>query len=143
MTIWPPSFNLPAQWKFFASGDWDFYQDWHLNVELIATKTQSDFTFYDARAQQLMINGQPQYLPDGRIRYDGLGAVAGKTSNNGAAATSGNDLIEASSSDGYAYTAAFTVSMISRPRAGWRRFHTSSPRTRPTSSTTTFASSRI
>ena len=105
-----PTFSLPAQWKVFASGQWDIRDGWRLNADFVYTKVQHDFTFYDARAQQLSINGVAQFLPDGRIRYDGLGAVAGKTSNGGAATNSGNDIIEASTDKGYSYTAAISVS---------------------------------
>ena len=61
--------------RSFASGTWEVWDGWRLQGDLIATEVQHDLTFYDARAQQLTINGAPQFLPDGRIRYDGLGAV--------------------------------------------------------------------
>jgi outer membrane receptor for ferrienterochelin and colicin len=105
-----PTFQLPAQWKFFASAQWDAWDGWRLSADFVAMKVQHDFTFYDARAQRLIINGQQQFLPDGRIRYDGLGAVPGKTSNNGLAVNSNNDIIEDSSSKGYSYTAAVSAS---------------------------------
>jgi outer membrane receptor for ferrienterochelin and colicin len=105
-----PNFKLPAQWKFFASGQWDVYDGWRLNADFVYTKVQNDFTFYDARSQLLTINGVGMLLPDGRLRYDGLGAVAGKTSNNGQAASAGNDLIEGNTDKGYSYTAGFTLS---------------------------------
>ncbi|MFC3068240.1 TonB-dependent receptor [Phenylobacterium soli] len=105
-----PTFQLPAQWKVFLSGDWHLPGDWNLNADFVGMKVQHDFTFYDLRAQRLVINGVQQYLPDGRIRYDGLGAIAGKQSNNGAAAPGGNDIIEGSSDKGYSYTAGFTLS---------------------------------
>ncbi len=72
------------------------------------TEVQHDLTVYDARSQQLTINGAPQFLPDGRIRYDGLAAtVAGKTSFNGGG---NNDVIFADSSKGSSYTASISAS---------------------------------
>jgi hypothetical protein len=105
-----PNFQLPSQWKFFASGQWDVYDGWRLNADFVYMKVNHDFTFYDARSQLLTINGLGQLLPDGRLRYDGLGAVAGKTSNGGRAVDSGNDLIEGNTDKGYSYTAGFTLS---------------------------------
>jgi hypothetical protein len=105
-----PNFQLPSQWKFFASGQWDVYDGWRLNADLVFTKVDHDFTFFDARSQLLTINGVAQVLPDGRIRYDGLGVVPGKTSNNGQATNGGNDLIEGNTDKGYSYTAGFTLS---------------------------------
>ena len=104
-----PNFKLPAQWKVFLSGQWEVWDGWHLSGDLVVTKVSEDLTFYDARAQQLVINGVQQFLPDGRIRYDGLtnGAIAGKTSVNG---LGNNDLIIANSSKGSAYTAGFSAS---------------------------------
>jgi outer membrane receptor for ferrienterochelin and colicin len=105
-----PNFQLPSQWKFFASSQWEVYDGWRLNADFVYTRVNHDFTFFDARSQPLTINGVGQVLPDGRLRYDGLGVVAGKTSNNGQATNSGNDLIEGNTSKGYSYTAGFTVS---------------------------------
>lgn len=105
-----PNFKLPSQWKFFASGQWDVWDGWRLNADLVYTKVQHDLTFFDARAQPLVINGAGALLPDGRIRYDGLGLVPGKTSNNGLATNGGNDLIVANTDKGYSYTAGFMLS---------------------------------
>lgn len=102
-----PSFKMPAQWKMFASGTWDVWDGWRLQADLIATEVQHDLTFTDARAQQLTINGVPQFLPDGRIRYDGLGTIAGKTSVNGGG---NNDVIISDSAKGNSYTATVSAS---------------------------------
>jgi outer membrane receptor for ferrienterochelin and colicin len=104
-----PDFKMPAQWKMFASGTWDVWDGWRLQADLVMSAVQHDLTFFDARAQQLTINGAPQFLPDGRIRYDGLtnGAVPGKTSFNGGG---NNDLIIADSSKGHGYTASISAS---------------------------------
>ncbi|WP_309604407.1 TonB-dependent receptor domain-containing protein [Phenylobacterium sp.] len=105
-----PTYQMPAQWKAFLSGQWEVWDGWRLAADLVATKVQHDLTFYDARAQQLIINGVPQFLPDGRIRYDGLGAVPGKNSNGGATPNGGNDIIEGTSSKGRSYTASVSIS---------------------------------
>ncbi len=104
-----PNFKMPAQWKMFGSAQWDVWDGWRLQGDLVITEVQHDLTFYDARAQQLTINGQTQVLPDGRIRYDGLtnGVIAGKTSSN---LGGNNDLIIADSSKGHSYTAAIQAS---------------------------------
>jgi outer membrane receptor protein involved in Fe transport len=104
-----PNFKMPAQWKFFASAQWDVWDGWRLQGDFVFTKVEHELTFYDARSQPLVIGGVQQFLPDGRIRYDGLtnGAVAGKTSNNGGG---NNDLIIADTSKGSSWTAAFTAS---------------------------------
>jgi hypothetical protein len=100
-----PNFKMPAQWKQFASAQLDVF-DWHLSADLVVTEVDHDLTFYDARAQQLTINGVAQFLPDGRIRYDGLtnGAIAGKTSTNGGG---NNDLIIGDAHKGHSYSLAF------------------------------------
>ena len=102
-----PSFKLPAEWKLFLSGQWDVWDGWHLSADLVATETKTGLTYFDARAQPLIVGGVQQFLPDGRIRYDGLGAVPGKTSVNGAG---NNDLIVGNTSKGHSYTAAVTAS---------------------------------
>ena len=104
-----PDFKMPAQWKTFASAQWDVWDGWRVQGDLVLTEVQHDLTFYDIRAQQLTINGQPQFLPDGRIRYDGLtnGLIPGKTSVNGGG---NNDLIIGDSSKGSSYTAAIQAS---------------------------------
>ncbi|RAK59818.1 hypothetical protein DJ021_08370 [Phenylobacterium hankyongense] len=104
-----PGFQMPAQWKLFLSGQWDVWNGWHLSADLVATKVQHDITYTDIRAQPLVINGVQQFLPDGRIRYDGLtnGAVPGKTSVNGG---SNNDLLITNTDKGHSYTAAVTLS---------------------------------
>jgi outer membrane receptor protein involved in Fe transport len=101
-----PNFQMPAVWKLFLSGQWRVGRGWNLQADLVATKVQHDFTFYDLRSQPLIINGVQQFLPDGRIRYDGLGAIAGKTSVN----IGGNDIIEGNTSKGHSYTAAVSLS---------------------------------
>ena len=102
-----PSFQMPSQWKFFLSGKWRVLDGWNLTADLIATQVNHDLTYYDNRAQPLVVNGVQQFLPDGRIRYDGLGAVPGKTSAN---LGSNRDIIVGNTSKGGSYTAAVSVS---------------------------------
>lgn len=102
-----PSFQLPSQWKTFLSGQWRFGDGWQLSGDLVITEVNHDLVYYDARAQPLIVNGVQQFLPDGRIRYDGLGAVAGKTSTNLGA---NRDIIVGNTDKGHSYTAAVTIS---------------------------------
>lgn len=103
-----PSFKMPDQWKYFLSGQWEVWDGWRLQTDFVYSKVNHDLTFYDLRAQPLVINGVQQFLPDGRVRYDGLAStVAGKTSQN---LGSNNDLIIADTSKGHSWTAAFTAS---------------------------------
>jgi len=102
-----PTFELPAVWKVFLSGQWNAWKGWRVSGDFVATKVRNDFTFWDARAQPLIVNGVQQFLPDGRIRYDGLVAsTPGKTS----VSIGGNDLIEDTTHKGHSYTAAVTLS---------------------------------
>jgi hypothetical protein len=104
-----PTFEMPADWKLFLSGQWDVWNGVHLTADLVATQVQHGITFYDNRAQPLVVNGAQQFLPDGRIRYDGLpnGTTPGKTSVNGG---TNNDLIIGTTSKGHSYTVAFSAS---------------------------------
>jgi outer membrane receptor protein involved in Fe transport len=102
-----PSFQLPSQWKTFLSGTWKFGDGWQLTGDFVATEVNHDLVYYDARAQPLIVNGVQQFLPDGRIRYDGLGAVPGKTSVN---AGSNRDIIVGNTDKGHSYTASIAIS---------------------------------
>ncbi len=77
-----PTFRLPSQWKAFLGARYRVF-GFNLNADIVATQANDEITYYDAKAQPLVINGQQQYLPDGRIRYDGLAnTIAGKSSTN-------------------------------------------------------------
>jgi outer membrane receptor for ferrienterochelin and colicin len=102
-----PSFQQPSQWKTFLSGTWRFGDGWQLTGDFVATEVNHDIVYYDARAQPLVVNGVQQFLPDGRIRYDGLGAVPGKTSTN---AGTNRDIIVGNTDKGHSYTAAVSIS---------------------------------
>ena len=103
-----PNFQLPSQWKVFLSGRWRFGDGWQLTGDFVATEVNHDIVYYDARAQPLVVNGAQQFLPDGRIRYDGLAATTpGKTSLNQG---SNRDIIVGNTDQGHSYTAAVGIS---------------------------------
>ena len=102
-----PNFKMPSQWKLFLSGNWRVLDGWNLNADFVAVDVNNEITYYDNRAQPLVVNGVQQFLPDGRIRYDGLGAVPGKSSVN---LGSNRDIIVADTDKGHSYTASITVS---------------------------------
>lgn len=102
-----PTFKMPSQWRSFVSGQWRFGDGWMVNADLVGTQVKNDLTYYDLRAQPLVVNGVQQYLPDGRIRYDGLGTVPGKTSVN---LLGNGDYVVANTKKGSNYTAAVGLS---------------------------------
>ena len=105
-----PSFEMPGQWKLYLSGEWrgsgKWTDGWTATVNYIATQAKNEITYYDSRAQPLVINGVQQFLPDGRIRYDGLGAVPGKSSAN---LGSNRDIVVTNADKGDSWTASFQV----------------------------------
>ena len=103
-----PTFQMPAQWKVFLSGEWRGPKGWTLTGNYVATQNQNEITYYDSRAQPLVINGVQQFLPDGRIRYDGLGTgVAGKNSTN---LGTNRDVIVDNADKGSSWTASAQIS---------------------------------
>ena len=74
----------------------------------MATQVNHEVSYYDSRAAVLMVNGAQVFLPDGRVRYDALGAVPGKTSVN--PNNTNRDVIVGNTSKGHSYTAAVSVS---------------------------------
>ena len=102
-----PSFQLPSQWKLFLSSTWRFGDGWSINADVVATEVNHEISYYDNRAQPLVVNGVQQFLPDGRIRYDGLGAVPGKNSVN---LLANRDIIVGNTDKGHSYTAAVSIS---------------------------------
>ncbi|PIC00719.1 hypothetical protein CSW60_03935 [Caulobacter sp. X] len=106
-----PSFEMPGQWKLYLSGEWRGSGKWTEGVtataNFIATQSKNELTYYDSRAQPLVINGVQQFLPDGRIRYDGLAATTpGKASTN---LGSNRDVIVSNTDKGESWTASFQV----------------------------------
>ena len=104
-----PSFQMPAQYKFFVSGQWTVFDGWQLGVDVVASQVQHDVTYTDLRAKPLIVNGVQQFLPDGRIRYNGFAnGLAGVTANN--VTGSNQDLLVKNTAKGKSYTAAFQIS---------------------------------
>ncbi|WP_299014028.1 carboxypeptidase regulatory-like domain-containing protein [uncultured Caulobacter sp.] len=106
-----PSFEMPGQWKLYLSGEWRGSGKWTEGVtataNFIATQSKNELTYYDSRAQPLIIDGKQQFLPDGRIRYDGLAATTlGKGSTN---LGSNRDVIVTNTDKGESWTASFQV----------------------------------
>ena len=99
----------------FLSGTFDLPDMWHgvtegvrITADFVQTQAVNEISYYDSRAQPLLINGQQQFLPDGRIRYDGLAnTTPGKTSTNLGA---NNDIIVVNQDKGNAWTAGVTIS---------------------------------
>ncbi|RRN66226.1 carboxypeptidase regulatory-like domain-containing protein [Caulobacter sp. 602-1] len=103
-----PTFEIPGQWKGFLSINLDLGKGWALSGDYVHSQAHNDLTYSDYRAQPLVINGVQQFLPDGRIRYDGLSAaVPGKTSTNLGA---NNDLVATNTDKGSSWTGGLTVS---------------------------------
>jgi outer membrane receptor for ferrienterochelin and colicin len=105
-----PSFQLPAQWKLFLSGQWEVFDGINLTADFVATRVKNEFTYYDGRAVPLIINGVQQYLPDGRLRYNGLTGAGLVGTGLAANPGSGTDLIVGTSHQGDGYTVSFTAS---------------------------------
>lgn len=102
-----PNFKIPSQWRSYIKAEFRFGDGWQVDANLVNTQVKQDLTYYDTRAQPLVVNGVQQYLPDGRIRYDGLGAVPGKTSAN---LGSSGDYIVGNTDKGSNYALALSVS---------------------------------
>lgn len=110
-----PGFQMPGSWKLFLSGTWRLPDMWHgvtdgmqIQLDYVQAAANNEISYYDSRAQPLTINGVQQFLPDGRIRYDGLSnTTTGKTSSN---LGSNQDIIVTNEDKGNNWTAGITVS---------------------------------
>ncbi|WP_168076207.1 TonB-dependent receptor [Caulobacter sp. SSI4214] len=70
-----PGFKMPSDWKTNVSfKTTQLGIDW--GIDAVASWSNVNVAFRDARARALTINGIQQYTPDGRMRYDGL-VIAG------------------------------------------------------------------
>lgn len=75
-----PNYQLPSDWKAFLSANWD--TPWYgvrLGLDLVGSKTRDGILIRDTRAQPLVVNGVIARTPDGRIRYDAIGATTAAT----------------------------------------------------------------
>lgn len=110
-----PGFQMPGNWKLFLSGTWRLPSIWHgvtdgmqIQADFVQSQANNEISYYDSRAQPLVVNGVQQFLPDGRIRYDGLSnATPGKSSTN---LGSNQDIIVYNQDKGNSWTAGVTVS---------------------------------
>ena len=106
-----PKFKIPGQWKAYLSGQWNF-KEWDFGVDLVASQAKNEITYYDSRAQPLTIGGVQQFLPDGRVRYDGLSTAASVVipGRNSTSLGANRDLIITNVDKGHSFTAGFSLS---------------------------------
>lgn len=86
-----PSFQMPSDWKYFLSvtlspedswaENWagnfsPAFDDWRVTLDAVYTDVNNGLFFKDFRSTPLLVNGQEQRTPDGRLRYDGIGGTA-------------------------------------------------------------------
>lgn len=110
-----PGFQMPGAWKVFLSGTWRLPDIWNgvtdgvqIQADFVSSQQNNEISYYDSRAKPLIINGVQQFLPDGRIRYDGLAATTpGKGSTN---LGSNQDIIVTNKDKGSSWTAAVAIS---------------------------------
>jgi len=110
-----PGFQMPGSWKVYLSGTWRLPDVWggvtdgvQVQADFVSAKANNEISYYDSRAKPLVINGVQQFLPDGRIRYDGLAATTvGKGSVN---LGSNQDIIVTNKDKGTSWTAAVSIS---------------------------------
>lgn len=108
-----PNFKMPSSWKFFLSGSVDLPWDMTLTADYVATYINSTIAYRDLRARPLVVNGQVQYTPDGRLRYDGLNLTDAQRAANGIAGSNvpaNRDLIVTNTDQGKGYVAAIGIS---------------------------------
>lgn len=108
-----PNFDLPAEWKVYVSGSWEFYDGWRLDAQYVSSKAQNAVTFVDARAKPLIVNGAQALTPDGRVRYDGLVLTGAQRTAEGVSSTNpgdNRDLIARNSDEGRSWVLGFMVS---------------------------------
>jgi len=95
-----PAFQVPSSWKFFLSGSADLPLGFKALVDFVQTDVRSTIGYSDFKVRPLIVNGQQQFTPDGRLRYDGLvmtdvaratAGVAGTNVQNAADLIVGND----------------------------------------------------
>ena len=114
-----PNYQLPSDWKAFLSATWD--TPWYgvrLGVDLVGSKTRDGILIRDTRAQPLIVNGAIARTPDGRIRYDAIGASTAATAAQRAAfnvtsqnpGSSNRDLVVFNDDAGRGFTVALTAS---------------------------------
>jgi hypothetical protein len=107
-----PSFRFPSDWKLFMNARYELWDQWYVGLDVVATKVRQGLYVRDTRAQQLVVNGTPQFTPDGRIRYDGIAGTAAQRAAAGITSVnlgSARDLVFFNSSKGRGIVAAVSV----------------------------------
>jgi outer membrane receptor for ferrienterochelin and colicin len=118
-----PGFQFPSDWKRFltaaveAPDGWSdgfaptflrpALEDWRLTFDAVFTKVRNSYKLRDFRAEPLVVLGQRQFTPDGRLRYDGLGATTAQRNTFGISSSNpGNntDLVALNTDLGESYT---------------------------------------
>lgn len=114
-----PNYRLPSDWKAFLSANWD--TPWYgvrLGLDVVTSKTRDGILIKDTRAQPLVVNGVIAKTPDGRVRYDAVGAstaatAAARSTFNVTSQNPGGanrDLVVMNDSDGRGLTVALSAS---------------------------------
>ena len=113
-----PNFEIPSDYK--ANLSFKTRQlGLDLEVDAVATQSDTSIAFRDLRARLLTQNGTQLLTPDGRLRYDGLNITAAQRTALGLPVSSNPDLINLGlngdiqaynpRSQNYSQTVAFTV----------------------------------
>lgn len=108
-----PAFKIPSAWKFFLSGSADLPFGFKAQADLVVTEVVSAISYSDFKVRPLIVNGQQQFTPDGRPRYDGLVMTDAARAAAGVAGTNvqnAPDLIVGNEKRGKGYVAALGVS---------------------------------
>lgn len=122
-----PSFRMPSDWKYFlsvtftAEDGWaeswagnfaPVFDDWRFTIDAVYTDVNNGLLFKDFRATPLLVNGQQQRTPDGRLRYDGVGGTTAQRAAFGITSTnpgSNRDIITLNTDRGETTNLAFTL----------------------------------
>ncbi|MCZ8088123.1 MAG: TonB-dependent receptor [Brevundimonas sp.] len=123
-----PGFDIPSDWKYFLTATVDlpenwaggflpeygarFLDNWTVNFDAVFTQVNDGLAFRDFRASPLVVNGQVQRTPDGRIRYDGIGGTAAQRAAAGITSVnpgSNRDIVAFNTKEGEGYTLALSA----------------------------------
>ena len=108
-----PAFQIPSSWKFFLSGSVDLPFGFKAQTDLVVTEVISTLKYTDFKVRPLLVNGQQQVTPDGRLRYDGLTMTDAARAAAGVGGTNvqtAADLVVGDDKRGKGYVAAVGLS---------------------------------
>ncbi|ODT85473.1 TonB-dependent receptor [Phenylobacterium sp. SCN 70-31] len=108
-----PAFKIPSAWKFFIGGSADLPWGVKAQTDLVVTETVSTIGYSDFKVRPLIVNGQQQFTPDGRQRFDGLTMTDAARAAAGVAGTNvqnAADLVVGNEKRGKGWVAAIGVS---------------------------------